>query len=183
MSATTAQPRWLSDEEQRAWRAYLRGSRLIEEALDRDLQAHGVQLTEYEIMSMLSEAPGRRLRMSGLADLVVQSRSRLTHTASRLEQRGWVVREACLQDKRGVELVLTAAGFEAVREVARVHVESVRRSVIDNVPPELFSCLGDAMDAIRRALAPDGGAHPAVVEEAAAHEPAGPRPGSTQPSL
>jgi DNA-binding MarR family transcriptional regulator len=169
MSNSTAEPRWLSDDEQRAWRAYLRGSRLIEEALDRDLQSHGVQLTEYEIMSMLSEAPRRRLRMSSLADLVVQSRSRLTHTATRLETRGWVIREACLQDKRGVELVLTEAGWQAVQEVARVHVESVRRSVIDNVSPALFQALGEAMDAIRGALAPDAG-HPAVMREAEAHE-------------
>ena len=170
MSTTSAEPRWLSDDEQRAWRAYLRGSRLIEEALDRDLQSHGVQLTEYEIISMLSESPGRRLRMSSLADLVVQSRSRLTHTATRLERRGWVTREACLEDKRGVELVLTNAGWRAVQDMARVHVASVRRAVIDNVTPDLFQALGEAMDAIRSALAPDGGAHPEVAKEAEQHE-------------
>jgi DNA-binding MarR family transcriptional regulator len=154
MSTTAArdEPRWLSDDEQRSWRAYLQGSRMIEEALDRDLQSHGVQLSEYEIISMLSEAPGRRLRMSGIADLVVQSRSRLTHTATRLEQRGWVVREACLNDRRGVELVLTEAGWEAVQEMARVHVESVRHTVVDVMSPEMFAALGAAMDAVRSTL-------------------------------
>lgn len=172
MSTPTGEPQWLSDDEQRAWRAYLRGSRLIEEALDHDLQSHGVQLTEYEIISMLSESPGRRLRMSSLADLVVQSRSRLTHTASRLEKRGWVVRESCLDDRRGVELVLTDPGWQAVQDMARVHVASVRRSVIDPVPAPLFKALGEAMDAIRTALAPGGdeGDHPAVAREAVAHE-------------
>ena len=167
MSSTPAEPQWLSDDEQRAWRAYLRGSRLIEEALDRDLQSHGVQLTEYEIISMLSESPGRRLRMSTLADLVVQSRSRLTHTATRLEKRGWVTRESCLDDKRGVELVLTDAGWQAVQDMAQVHVASVRRAVIDPVPPPLFKALGEAMDAIRCTLASgqeDG--HQAVAQEA-----------------
>jgi len=166
MSSTPAEPRWLSDDEQRAWRAYLRGSRLIEEALDHDLQSHGVQLTEYEIISMLSEAPGRRLRMSTLADLVVQSRSRLTHTASRLEKRAWVRREACLADKRGVELVLTEAGWRAVQEMARIHVGSVRRSVLDTMTGEQFKALGSAMEAVRSALAPKGGEHPAVLQEA-----------------
>jgi DNA-binding MarR family transcriptional regulator len=167
MSSTPAEPQWLSDDEQRAWRAYLRGSRLIEEALDRDLQSHGVQLTEYEIISMLSESPGRRLRMSTLADLVVQSRSRLTHTATRLEKRGWVARESCLDDKRGVELVLTDTGWQAVQDMARVHVASVRRSVIDPVPPPLFKALGEAMDVIRTTLASGHeGGHPAVAHEA-----------------
>ena len=171
MITPPGEPQWLSDDEQRAWRAYLRGSRLIEEALDRDLQSHGVQLTEYEIISMLSESPRRRLRMSSLADLVVQSRSRLTHTASRLEKRGWVVRESCLSDKRGVELVLTDAGWQAVQDMARVHVASVRRAVIDPVPAPLFKALGEAMDVIRTALAPgEEGGHPAVAREAQAHE-------------
>lgn len=101
------QTRWLDDDEQRAWRAYLRGTRMLEEALDRDLQDHGLALSEYEIISMLSESPLHRLRMSELAELVVQSRSRLTHTATRLERRGWVVRQPCENDRRGVELVLT----------------------------------------------------------------------------
>src|SRR6476469_5802377 len=151
MSTPTGEPQWLSDDEQRAWRAYLRGSRLIEEALDRDLQSHGVQLTEYEIISMLSEAPGRRLRMSSLADLVVQSRSRLTHTAARLEKRGWVRRESCLEDRRGVELVLTERGLEAVRDMAQVHIESVRRNIVDTMSPEQFAALGVAMAAVRDA--------------------------------
>lgn len=171
MSTPPPEPRWLSDDEQQTWRAYLRATRLVEEALDRDLQSHGVQLTEYEIISMLSEAPGRRLRMSMLADLVVQSRSRLTHTASRLEKRGWVRRESCLEDRRGVELVLTASGWEAVQEMARVHVASVRRAVVDAMTPTMFRDLGAAMNAIRSALAPVGGpVHPAVVQEAAEQE-------------
>jgi DNA-binding MarR family transcriptional regulator len=145
------EPRWLSDEEQDSWRAFLRGSRLLEEALDRDLQAHGLQLSEYEIISMLSESPQQRLRMSELAAMVVQSRSRLTHTASRLEKRGWVTREACLADRRGVELVLTTEGAKRVVRAAYAHVESVRRNLLDVMTPEQFRALGEAMALVRDA--------------------------------
>jgi len=144
-------PRWLSDDEQDSWRAYLRGSRLLEEALDRDLQAHGLQLSEYEIISMLSESRSQRLRMSELAALVVQSRSRLTHTASRLEKRGWVTREACLSDRRGVELVLTREGAKRVIGASQAHVESVRRNLLDVMAPEQFTGLGAAMALVRDA--------------------------------
>jgi DNA-binding MarR family transcriptional regulator len=143
------QPRWLSEEEQRSWRAYLRGSRFLEEALDRDLQAHGLQLTEYEILSMLSESDRQRLRMSELADLVVQSRSRLTHTAARLEKRGWVMRQSCLSDRRGVELVLTEEGRRRLEDTAKAHVESVRRHLLDVMSPAEFQALGDAMARVR----------------------------------
>ena len=146
--ARPASRQWLDDEEQRAWRAYLRASRLLEASLDRDLQRHGVQLSEYEIISMLSEQPDRRLRMSALADMVVQSRSRLTHTASRLEKRGWVQREACAGDRRGVELVLTADGARAITAMARVHVASVREHLLDHLSRAQFLALGEAMAAI-----------------------------------
>lgn len=168
MTATPSQPagprdaRWLSEPEQRAWRAYLRASRLLEVALDRALSAHGTQLSEYEVISMLSEADDGRLRMSALADLVVQSRSRITHTAARLEKRGWVRREACLDDRRGVELVLTAEGRAAVEEIASTHVESVRTAMLDHLEPQEFLALGHAMQKVRDALAEEGEATDAI---------------------
>ncbi len=146
------EPRWLTGGEQQAWRAYLRGSRLVEEALDRDLQKVDVQLSEYEIISMLSEEPARRVRMSSLANQVVQSRSRLTHTASRLEKRGWVRREPCLDDRRGVDLVLTDDGIAAVHEMSRLHVESVRRNLVDLLTPDQFAALGEAMGVLETEL-------------------------------
>ncbi|WP_409483820.1 MarR family winged helix-turn-helix transcriptional regulator [Arsenicicoccus dermatophilus] len=141
--------RWLSPTEQMAWRAYLRGQRLLEAALDKDLQAHGVTLPEYEILSMLSEQGARSLRMSELAALVVQSRSRLTHTANRLESRGWVQRRPVEADGRGVELALTDAGLAEIRAIAPVHVRSVREHWLDALSPELVQALGEAMTRVR----------------------------------
>jgi DNA-binding MarR family transcriptional regulator len=148
MSTTTPQPQWLDADEQYVWREYLRASRLLEAALDHDLQAHGLQLSEYEIISMLSEEPEGRLRMSVIAEQVVQSRSRLTHTAGRLERRGWVRREACSGDRRGVELVLTAAGYVEISRMAPTHVGSVRGNLLDHLSREDLLALGRAMAAI-----------------------------------
>jgi DNA-binding MarR family transcriptional regulator len=120
--------------------------------MDRALQSHGLQLTEYEILAALSESPDRRLRMSAIADWVVQSRSRLTHTAGRLENRGWVRREAYVGDRRGVELVLTDAGLAAVVETAPTHVRSVRANLVDTLSREEFLALGQAMEAVRRGI-------------------------------
>ncbi len=139
------QVRWLSPQEQASWRAYLRGTRLIAVALDEGLTQHGTRLTEYEILSMLSEAPGGRLRMSALAQRVVQSRSRLTHTATRLERLGWVQRHAVREDRRGVELSLTAEGRAILEELATVHVADVRRVLVDQLTCEEFAALGQAM--------------------------------------
>ena len=149
------QVRWLSADEQAAWRAYLRANRELDVALDRDLQAVGVSLSEYELLSMLSEADEGRLRMSALAALIVQSRSRVTHTAARLERRGWVRRSPAPEDGRGVLLQLTDQGRAAVERFARVHVESVRRHLVDILTPGQFRALGEAMQAVRDAYATD----------------------------
>src|SRR4051812_2649994 len=100
-------PIWLTEEQQRVWRAYLLGSARLNEKLDADLRQFGLDLGEYEILVTLSEAEDRQSRMSDLADAVHQSRSRLTHTVSRMEGRGVVERVSCPTDRRGVWARLT----------------------------------------------------------------------------
>jgi DNA-binding MarR family transcriptional regulator len=156
MSTHTPQPHWLDADQQHAWREFLHATRLLEAVLDRDLQAQGLQLSEYEIISMLSEQPDRRLRMSEIAELVVQSRSRLTHTAGRLEKRGWVRREACVGDRRGVELVLTDIGYAEIVRMAPTHVESVRRNFVAHLSREDLLALGRAMEAINAGIRETG---------------------------
>jgi DNA-binding MarR family transcriptional regulator len=129
----TGQPRWLTDEEQRAWRAYIRLAQLLMRQLDRDLNPFGLSMHDYEILVELSEAPLRRMRMTELADRTAQSRSRLSHQVNRMEARGLVSRENCEGDKRGTFAVLTEHGEATIREVAPHHVASVRRHFIDQL--------------------------------------------------
>lgn len=136
---------WLDPEEQRAWRAYLRGNNLLMEALDDALTQEGLRMGEYEILSMLSEAPGTRLRMSMLADQVVQSRSRLTHTATRLEAKALVQRRRIREDGRGVELVLCEAGQQLVDRLAPMHARSVRQGFIDLMTREEMEVVAAVM--------------------------------------
>jgi DNA-binding MarR family transcriptional regulator len=147
--------RWLSDEEQVSWRAYLRANRELTVAFDKDLQEVGISLPEYELLSMLSEAPLGQVRMSMLAELIVQSRSRVTHTAARLERRGWVKRTPAPDDGRGVLLRLTEEGRAAIDRFAVVHVDSVRRHLVDVLTAEQFATLGTTMQALRDAYAAD----------------------------
>lgn len=146
------EPQWLDDQEQSAWRAYLRASRELWAILDRDLAVHQLSLAEYETLSMLSEADNMRLRMSALADLVVQSRSRLTHTAKRLEQRGFVKRVPVTDDRRGVELVLLTPGLEILEAASRLHVQGVRAYLIDVLDHDEFLAIGEASAKVTRAL-------------------------------
>ena len=148
--------RWLDGEEQQAWRRYIRGVRLLDEALRRGLEEHDLSHPEYEILVRLSEAPDRSLRMSDLASDVVNSRSRLTHTVNRLERAGWVRREPCSQDGRGVQCRLSDAGFTRLAEAAHTHVSAVRTHLLDPLTREEFLALGASLAKVGNSLDPGG---------------------------
>ena len=140
--------RWLDAEQQRIWRSWLLGVARIDNVLTDFLRPHNLDLAEYEILVVLSESEAHRMRMSDLALLVHQSRSRLTHTVSRLEADGLVARERTCDDGRGVYATLTDAGYAKLVEAAPSHVESVRKVFIDAVTPEDFEAIGRAMAAV-----------------------------------
>ena len=143
-----AAPRWLTAEQQQIWRAYLLGSALLQERIDADLRPFGLDRAEYEILVVLSEIEGQRLRMAELADAVHQSRSRLTHTISRMEKTNLVKRTSCPTDRRGVWAELTAEGFELIKEAAPTHVETVRRNFVEVMSEEDYAAVGRVFTAV-----------------------------------
>ena len=141
--------RWLSATQQRQWRAFRDGTALLFDVLGRELDAgSGLSLGEYEVLVRLSEAPGRTLRMSELADDLAHSRSRLTHTVARMERDGIVRREPARDDARGVNCVLTERGWQVLVDAAPGHVESVRRHLVDVLDDEQLATLGTAMQVV-----------------------------------
>ncbi|HEY0166342.1 MAG TPA: MarR family transcriptional regulator [Jatrophihabitans sp.] len=138
------QTRWLNADEQVAWRSFVDGFRALIDVLDRQLQADSnLPHTYFEILVPLSEAEGRTLRMSELADAARSSRSRLSHAVARLEERGWVRRLNCPTDRRGQLAQLTDEGFAIVEAAAPGHVEAVRRYLIDRLTPEQLKVMGE----------------------------------------
>ena len=134
---------WLTDDEQAAWRPFVgllfRFPALLDAQLQKDA---GISHFEYMVLSSLSEAPDRTLRMSQLAAMASGSVSRLSHVVSRLEARGWVRREPSPGDGRFINAVLTEPGWQKVVETAPGHVAAVRRLLIDTLGPEELRSLG-----------------------------------------
>lgn len=147
--------RWLSDGEQRVWRAYLHATTLLEDHLDRQLQRDaGMPHIYYGLLVGLAEAPRRRLRMTELARKSKITRSRLSHAIARLEKSGWVRREDCPSDKRGQFAVLTEEGAEVLRRTAPGHVTAVRQALFDRLSPEQQKALGEIMEIVAEGLQP-----------------------------
>ena len=149
MTVDSSHVAWLDRQQQRSWRAFLVGTTLLMDRLDRDLrEQHRLSLPEYEILVRLAEAEGHRMRMAMLADSVSHSRSRVTHTVSRMETAGLVVRDSCVSDGRGVEAVLTDQGRAALESAAPTHVAGVRQVLVDLVDEDDFEAVGRVFDAV-----------------------------------
>ena len=152
--APVAEPQWLDDTQQKAWRSFIAGSRRLLERLDQDLKAHGLTHDDYGVLVALSESEGDRMRMAELAATQVESRSRLSHHVGRLESRGYVQRESCADDRRGLFAVLTPSGRDLIEAVAPHHVAGVRSYFLDRISAEELAVIGDAFARVDDALHP-----------------------------
>jgi len=145
---------WLTAEEQASWRSVVALLIRLPAAIEAELQRDaGISQFEYLVLSGLSEAPDRTLRMSDLAAMASGSLSRLSHVVSRLEARGWVRREACPGDGRFINAVLTDDGWAKMVATAPGHVAAVRRLLIDVLTPGQLRELGAISDEVLAGLA------------------------------
>ena len=118
---------WLDDAQQAAWRELIEVVELLPGALDAQLRRDaGISHFEYFTLAMLSEAPDRTLRMTALAELTHATLPRLSHVVSRLEDRGYLTRAPCPEDRRATNAILSEAGWQKVVATAPGHVETVR---------------------------------------------------------
>ena len=141
--------RWLTADEQLAWRTFLTACQTLFSVIDAQLlRDSDIPHGYYEILVRLSETPGRALRMTQLAEASTSSKSRLSHAVARLEERGWVRRTDCPTDRRGQIAQLTDEGFAALAAAAPGHVDQVRRSLIDRLTPEQVEQLREISAAI-----------------------------------
>ena len=166
-TATAAEPRWLDEEQQAAWRAFAGAAVKLRWALECQLQRDaGLSFIEYHVLARLSENPGNTMRLSELAEVTDSSLSRLSHLMNRLERRDLVRREPDPADGRYTNAVMTDAGLRLLVGSAPAHVAKVRELVIDALTREQLRELRAASERIvdriggspcRPAPAPAGG--------------------------
>ncbi|GAA4607738.1 MarR family transcriptional regulator [Actinoplanes octamycinicus] len=128
--------RWLTADEERAWRAFLRVMVAVRTGMARDLAALDLSEPDYEVLSTLSEHPGHTCTLGEQADKMGWSRSRLSRHATRMEARGLLRRAPDPADGRGCLLVLTEHGLAVLGSAAPAHVASVRHHFIDRLAPD-----------------------------------------------
>jgi DNA-binding MarR family transcriptional regulator len=143
------EPRWLTDEQQAAWRRLVEVLVKVPAALETQLQRDaGLTHMGYLVMMTLSEHPERRLPMSHLAKRACASLSRLSHVVARLEEKGWIRRERDAADGRVQIAVLTDDGYAKVVSTAPGHVEAVQQLIFDRLTPAQARQLGKLAEAL-----------------------------------
>ncbi len=149
MVCMTPDPAWLTEPEQRLWRQWLRVNAALPATLHRALQADsGLSLPDFEVLVHLSERSARRLRVNDLARALGWEKSRLSHHLTRMERRGLLRRQECLDDGRGAFVVLTTEGRDAIEQAAPGHVQAVRRLVLDPLTRAETDALAQALEKI-----------------------------------
>lgn len=155
-TVTTSHHSIVHDRGMPAWRAFLLAHSMITRRLDDELRdRQGLSLAEYDALLQLAEAPGRRLRMSQLADRVLLSRSGVTRLIDRLESDRLVCRESCLSDARGAEAVLTETGLSRLREASTTHLRGVARYFLTALDAGQLDSMAGSLGQVIARLADD----------------------------
>lgn len=150
-----ATPRWLDEGEIRAWIGYRRMRLLLDAEIARDLmRTSGLSMPDYDVLSVLADAPRQRQRLTALAARMLWSKSRLSRHITRMQARGLVVREEDSADTRRSGVVLTDKGRQTIVEAAPGHVESVRRHFIDLLTDDQLRLVGDVAETVLNRLPP-----------------------------
>lgn len=140
----------------RAWRGYFEGSRLLENELERRMKAAtGLDLGDFNVLLVLSEAEGCRMRMGDLARQLAFAPIRLTYRIGALERDGLVSREASAADRRGTDAVLTDAGRTRLRTCRPVHARHVEELFLGGLDDEALAVLDWVFGPLRSRLLDD----------------------------
>lgn len=140
--------KWLDADEMRAWRSYITTSVDLMKALEHDVAPYGITMGDYQLLAMISEAPERRLRLCDLADALRLSRGGLTRRMDGVLRNGLVERVQDQSDKRAAFAELTTKGWNLLKKVAPIHLQSVRDLMIDHLSRAEIKAIGNAFGKI-----------------------------------
>lgn len=102
----------------------------------RLVDEHGLTMSEYEVLFLLSREPDHAMRRIDLSREVRLSPSGVTRMLDRLGATGLVEKGACARDARVTYAVLTDAGMQKLRECAPDHFAAVERLIGERLGDE-----------------------------------------------
>lgn len=135
-----------------AWRGFIERSADLINIITKDLEPYGLDGGDYQLLAMLSEAPGHKMKMCDLAQTLGLSRSGLTRRMDGVLKAKYVARVDDQKDRRAVFAQITKKGLTLIKKVAPHHVASVRRHMIDLLSPAEIAAFGTGFAKIGKQL-------------------------------
>jgi DNA-binding MarR family transcriptional regulator len=109
-----------------AWVRFLRAHAAVTRELSARLEAaHGLTLSDYDVLVQLYHAPERSLRRVDIARAVLLTASGITRLLDGLERAGWVEKRACASDARVSYAALTETGMRKFEEARQTHLADI----------------------------------------------------------
>ena len=146
----------MTSAELAIWRSLVETSAELMRIVGAQLQQSSLSPADYQVLLALSEAEGRRLRSSELAEAIDWERSRLSHHLKRMERRGLVRRDECATDNRGAEVSLTGDGARVFRRATAPHMRAIKKQFADALSLEQFEALADVLSALNHHIQRSG---------------------------
>lgn len=145
--------RWLTEREERAWRALQFMQMRLEGELARQLAADaGLSYPDYLVLVALTDRPDGRMRLFELAGVLGWEKSRASHHIGRMVDRGLVKKQKCDSDRRGFYVAVTPRGRREIEAAAPGHVATVRRLFVDRLTTAQLDAIADAAHSVLAAL-------------------------------
>ena len=149
MVSTMDDVRWLTEQEERAWRGLQFMQMHLEHELAQQLAVEsGLSYPDYHVLVTLTDQPTGQMRLFELGDTLGWEKSRLSHHVTRMAKRGLVAKEACGDDRRGAFVVITPAGRTEIEAAAPGHLAAVRRLFVDRLTPRQIDSLAQIAETI-----------------------------------
>jgi len=132
-----------------AWGALLQVHAAAVPVIDQKLLTEaGMPLRFYDVLLELAAAPGRKLRMSDLADRVVLSRTRVSRLVDEMATARLLVREQNPQDARSAYAALTELGLQRYRQAAPTYLAAIEEYFAQHLQDRELKALAAALQRV-----------------------------------
>lgn len=107
------------------WVVMNRARNSILNALEKQVEAHGLTFTEFAALEVLLHKG--MLPIGEVGQRVLLSSGSMTYVIDKLERRDLIQRKACPEDRRIIYADLTESGRSLIEEVFAEHAELIRK--------------------------------------------------------
>ncbi|MEH7381100.1 MarR family transcriptional regulator [Bacillus sp. JJ1533] len=100
-------------------------SRAIQDRIRDDMMKNNLSITDFSVLEVLFHKGKQTIHQIGKSVLITSGS--MTYVIDKLEQKGFLKRSACPDDRRAIHVSLTADGSELMNKIMPEHEDFVDR--------------------------------------------------------